>query len=180
MTELIGDDDALGVVRTADGDEHAMDALFVAPNPRLDLDFVAALGLERSDSPGAPLAADALGATSHPRVWAAGNVVQPFANVPVSMGAGSMAGAAVNAALVKADADLAVAVMRRRARGAAWEERYADTERTWTGRVNATLADVVGSLPSGSALDVGCGEGGDAVWLAEHGWCASAEAVTCS
>lgn len=44
------------------------------------------------------------GATSHPRVFAAGNVVTPFGNVPLSMGQGSMAGAGLNAALVSEDA----------------------------------------------------------------------------
>ncbi len=178
VTALSGDDGTLAAVRTADGTEHPVDALFVAPGPRLDLAFVAELDLARADLPGRPLAVDALGATSHPRVWAAGNVAQPFANVPVSMGAGSMAGAAVNAALVAEDAERAVADARRTARSAAWEARYADTERTWSGRVNATLADVVAPLAPGSALDVGCGEGGDAVWLAEHGWRVTATDVS--
>lgn len=51
-----------------------------------------------------------------------------------------------------------------------WEERYAGSDRMWSGRVNATMSDVVSDLPAGHALDLGCGEGGDAVWLAEHGW----------
>ena len=51
-----------------------------------------------------------------------------------------------------------------------WEEHYGATERVWSGRANATLVDVVQDLPPGTALDLGCGEGGDAVWLALRGW----------
>lgn len=54
-----------------------------------------------------------------------------------------------------------------------WEGQYADQPRRWSGRVNQTTADIVRELsanPDGTALDLGCGEGGDAVWLAEQGW----------
>jgi SAM-dependent methyltransferase len=51
-----------------------------------------------------------------------------------------------------------------------WEEHYGAGERVWSGRANATLVDVVQDLPPGTALDLGCGEGGDAVWLALRGW----------
>lgn len=51
-----------------------------------------------------------------------------------------------------------------------WEDHYAERNRVWSGRVNVRLADVAESLPPGRALDLGCGEGGDAMWLAERGW----------
>jgi SAM-dependent methyltransferase len=51
-----------------------------------------------------------------------------------------------------------------------WERRYADTGQVWSGRANRALVDVVSDLPVGRALDLGSGEGGDAIWLARHGW----------
>jgi chemotaxis protein methyltransferase CheR len=54
--------------------------------------------------------------------------------------------------------------------GQFWEQFYGDTERKWSGRVNTRLVEVASGLPPGRALDLGCGEGADAIWLAEHGW----------
>lgn len=51
-----------------------------------------------------------------------------------------------------------------------WEERYGAQDRIWSGRVNTRLAELAADLPAGRALDLGCGEGADAVWLAERGW----------
>jgi 2-polyprenyl-3-methyl-5-hydroxy-6-metoxy-1,4-benzoquinol methylase len=54
-----------------------------------------------------------------------------------------------------------------------WEDRYAGRQ-VWSGKVNTALADLVSELPVGRALDLGCGEGGDALWLAERGWTVTA------
>lgn len=51
-----------------------------------------------------------------------------------------------------------------------WEARYAGAERVWSGRPNPSLVDAVSGLPAGRALDLGCGEGADAIWLAHQGW----------
>jgi SAM-dependent methyltransferase len=51
-----------------------------------------------------------------------------------------------------------------------WEKHYGERDRIWSGRVNVQFADVVAELPPGRALDLGCGEGADSVWLAERGW----------
>lgn len=51
-----------------------------------------------------------------------------------------------------------------------WEDRYSSGEMIWSGHPNATLVDVVRDLEPGRAVDLGCGEGADVLWLAERGW----------
>jgi SAM-dependent methyltransferase len=51
-----------------------------------------------------------------------------------------------------------------------WNARYAQTELLWTAEPNRRFAAEVGELEPGRALDVACGEGRNAVWLAERGW----------
>ncbi|MHC1558595.1 SAM-dependent methyltransferase [Actinomycetospora sp. C-140] len=51
-----------------------------------------------------------------------------------------------------------------------WDERYRSSEKLWSGEPNAVLVQEAADLAPGTALDVGSGEGGDAVWLATRGW----------
>ncbi len=164
VVEVLGEGPDLTGVRTAAGQVVEVEALFMVGHPVPHDGFLHALALEREEGQfGSFLAVDPTGRTSHGRVWAVGNVVEPMAAVPMVMSAGAKAGAFVNAVLVEEDFDVAEVA-------AHWEGWYADTPRKWSGRVNATTADVVATLPVGDALDLGCGEGGDAVWLAEQGW----------
>jgi SAM-dependent methyltransferase len=51
-----------------------------------------------------------------------------------------------------------------------WNRRYAETELVWSAGPNRFLAAEAADLPPGRALDLACGEGRNAIWLAERGW----------
>ena len=61
------------------------------------------------------------------------------------------------------------------AQAAEWDARYGEGDGTmWSGRPNGRLVNEVADLAPGGALDVGCGEGADAIWLAQRGWTVTA------
>lgn len=51
-----------------------------------------------------------------------------------------------------------------------WDQAYRNTDRMWSGEPNAALVAEAPKLRRGRVLEVGCGEGADAIWLAAHGW----------
>jgi len=51
-----------------------------------------------------------------------------------------------------------------------WDKLYLDRDQLWSGQPNGALVAEVAGLTPGRVLDVGCGEGADAVWLAGKGW----------
>jgi len=53
---------------------------------------------------------------------------------------------------------------------AAWDERYRSRDALWSGKPNPYLVAECDGLTPGLALDVGAGEGADAIWLATRGW----------
>jgi SAM-dependent methyltransferase len=61
------------------------------------------------------------------------------------------------------------------AQASEWDARYSERDGAmWSGRPNGRLVAEVADLTPGRALDVGCGEGGDAIWLARGGWTVTA------
>lgn len=107
---LVVEDDALRAVRLADGTEIAREAVFVGPRFVPQDELLLQLGAERGENGFVPV--DPMGAAL-PGVWAAGNVVNPMAQVIVAAGAGSVAAAAISAYLLGLDIEDDLAAPRR-------------------------------------------------------------------
>ena len=117
---------------------------------------------------------DPTGATSVPGVYAAGNVTDPSQQVLGAAANGSWIGAMISSML--AHDDIAAAA-RPSANQSDWDHRY-DGDPLWSGNPNGSVvAEIEGRTP-GTALDVGAGEGGDAIWLAEQGWTVTASDIS--
>ncbi len=177
-------DDGLPGLRMRSGETLACDAVVVAPRFVARSEVLVSLGLEAVDQEmgghvfGRAVPAGPSGETTVPGVFVAGNVTDVRAGVINAAAAGFAVAAAVNADLVDDDVRRALAAHAGPGHDDTdglsaeefWEDRYRSEERVWNGHVNPVLLDVAGTLEPGAALDLGCGEGGDAVWLAARGW----------
>ncbi|TFV62473.1 UNVERIFIED_ORG: methyltransferase domain-containing protein [Bacillus sp. AZ43] len=172
-------DGQLSGVRLADGAVVARQALVVATRMVARGGLLAALGLEPTPlemmgvEVGSYIAAEPnTGATAVPGVHVAGNVTELHAQVIGSAATAVKVAAAINADLNAEDTRIAVQQRRDALHFDAewWEERYRAHAHVWSGRPNAQLVAHASDLAPGTALDLGCGEGGDAIWLAARGW----------
>lgn len=158
------------VVELADGRTLGADAVVVGSRFRGRAEALATAGVTATPHPtgmGDVVTVDQLGQTSVPGIFAAGNLTDPSMQVLLAAAHGSRVGAMIAFSL--ADEDMNAGV-RPSGEEADWDRRYGGEDRTWSGNPNGTLVREVAELAPGRALDVGAGEGADALWLAERGW----------
>jgi thioredoxin reductase len=174
VTRIItGDDGHVASVELADHGRIDADAVAVGPRFRVRAEPFLSLGLRPAAHPtglGDFVETDATGATAVPGLYAAGNVTDPSHQVLQAAANGSWVGAMIS--FSPADDDTRAAA-RPSATETDWDHRYGG-DQLWSGNPNGTLVNEIGGLVPGRALDVGAGEGGDALWLSEQGWCVTA------
>jgi thioredoxin reductase/2-polyprenyl-3-methyl-5-hydroxy-6-metoxy-1,4-benzoquinol methylase len=186
-------DDRITGVRLSDGTVIARNAVAVTPRFVASSQLLAILGLQPTSHPrgvGEFIAADPTGMTEVPGVWVAGNVTDLMAQVVAAAAGGVTAAAAINADLIAEDTQRAVTEYRNALPEHAstvahhhlapdvsimytqefWDERYGSADMIWSGKANPHLVSTVTNLGAATALDIGSGEGADAIWLASRGW----------
>ena len=177
-TRVLADRDGrLTGVDLADGSRVDADAMLVGPRFHPRLEPCARLGVALAPHPtglGEVVEADATGATSVDGVFAAGSITDPSQQVLSAAAHGSRVGGAVAVSLATEDMRTAA---RPSASVADWDHRYSGAP-VWSGNPNGSLVAEAADVPTGRALDVGAGEGGDAIWLAEKGWKVTASDVS--
>jgi thioredoxin reductase/SAM-dependent methyltransferase len=178
VRRIVTDDHGhVAAVELADHERIEADAVAVGPRFRVRAEPFASLGLATAAHPsglGDFVETDATGATAVAGLYAAGNVTDPSQQVSQAAANGSRVGAMISFSL--ADDDIRAAA-RPSANQADWDHRYGG-DQLWSGNPNGTLVNEIRGLSPGRALDVGAGEGGDALWLAEQGWRVTASDIS--
>lgn len=174
ITELIAQDGELVAVEFTDGTRLDRRGALVAATLHQRSPLAAQLGAVSAPGPivADGLIVDAFARTSVPGLFAAGDLCAQMPQVAAAVASGSQAAAAIVQHLLGEDVGLPVPPWPAQTAVTAqfWERHYGQRGQIWSGRVNAQLAKIAADLPAGRVLDLGCGEGGDAVWLAEQGW----------
>jgi thioredoxin reductase len=174
---ITGADGHVAAVELADHGSIDADAVAVGPRFKVRAEPLVSLGLRPAAHPtglGDFLETDATGATAVPGLYAAGNAADPSQQVLQAAADGSRVGAMISFSLAHDDIRAAA---RPSANGADWDHRYGG-DRMWSGNPNGTLVNEISGLAPGRALDVGAGEGGDALWLAGQGWSVTASDIS--
>ena len=172
-----GEDGHVSAVELDDGRCLPAESVVVGARFHPRVEFLAGTGIETVDHPtglGTTVETDETGRTAVAGIYAAGNVTDPSQQVIEAAARGGRVGAMISFDLVRADI---AAGSRSSANESDWDGRYSG-EQIWSGNPNGGLVAEVETMTPGRALDVGAGEGGDAVWLAEQGWRVTANDVS--
>ncbi|WP_427383307.1 FAD-dependent oxidoreductase [Janibacter sp. G56] len=169
--EVVSDEaGTLREIRLEDGTTIAADTILVGTRLHARVDPFVGVGLVATEHPtgvATYVEADPMtGATFVPGLHVAGTLAEPMLQVLPAAAAGSRVGSMVSVDLAREDLEGAA---RPSAHAADWDGRYAGDQQ-WSGNPNGSLVAEATGLTPGDALDVGAGEGGDAIWLAQQGW----------
>lgn len=174
---VTGADGRVAAVELDDGTRLDADAVAVSPLFNARAEPFTSLGLLPTPHPsglGDFVETGATGETAVTGLYAAGNITDPSHQVVQAAADGSRVGASISFSLAHEDL---TAAARRSANEADWDRRY-ERRQMWSGNPNGSLVNEITGRAPGRALDVGAGEGGDALWLAEQGWKVTANDIS--
>lgn len=174
---VMGDDGRVIAVELANDERIKADVVAVGPGFRVRAEPFRPLGLGTARHPsglGDFVETDSTGATPIPGLYAAGNITDPSQQVLQAAADGSRVGAMISFSLAHEDLHAAA---RPSANEADWDHRY-EGEQRWSAHPNGSLVNEVSGMAPGRALDVGAGDGGDALWLADRAWKVTASDIS--